>query len=111
MQVDHIKIHKNDLVKVLSGRDRGKTGKVLKVLLDRNRILVEKVNVIKAHVKQSQKNPQGGIVEREASIAVSNLMVVCPSCNKPTRIGMQVLENKKKVRVCKKCQTEFKVIK
>jgi large subunit ribosomal protein L24 len=111
MQVEHIKIHKNDMVKVLSGRDRGKTGKVLKVLIDRNRALVEKVNVIKAHVKQTQKNPQGGIVEREASIAVSNLLVVCSSCNKPTRVGWKILENKKKVRVCKKCQVEIKVIK
>jgi large subunit ribosomal protein L24 len=111
MQTDHLKIHKNDLVKVLSGRDRGKSGKVLRVLVTERRALVEKVNVVKAHVRQSQKNPQGGIVEREAPIVLSNLLVICPSCNKGTRIGFQILENHKKVRVCKKCKAEFKVVK
>ena len=99
-----MKIKKGDTVRVLSGKDRGKIGKVLSVLKGRGRVVVEKVNKVKKHKKQSgdQKDP-GGIVEVEAPIDVSKVMVVCPSCSKPTRVGYKVTKDKK-VRICKKCK-------
>ena len=95
-----MKIKKGDTVKVISGNYRGKTGKVLKVLPDRNRAIVEGINFIKRHTRPSQNNPQGGIIEREASIHISNLMLVVN--NTPTRVGYQRLEDGKKVRFAKK---------
>lgn len=95
-----MKIKKGDTVKVISGNYRGKTGKVLKVLPDRNRAIVEGINFIKRHSRPSQNNPQGGIIEREASIHLSNLMLVVN--NTPTRVGYQRLEDGKKVRFAKK---------
>ncbi len=95
-----MRIKKGDMVKVLSGNSRGKTGKVLKVLPGRNRAIVEGVNFIKRHTRPSQSIPQGGIVEREAAIHVSNLMVVVG--NSPTRVGYKRLEDGKKVRYGKK---------
>ena len=93
---------KNDTVKILSGKYSGKTGKVLKVFPDQNRLIVEGVNIIKKHTKPSQKNPQGGIVEKEASIHVSNVMVIDPKTNEPTRVGYKFLEDGTKVRISKK---------
>jgi len=95
-------IVKNDNVKVLSGRYRGKIGKVLKVYPKQNRVIVEGVNIIKRHTKPSQKNPQGGIVEKEATIHVSNLMVIDPKSSKPTRVGYKTLGDGTKVRISKK---------
>lgn len=95
----HIK--KGDLVYVLAGKDKGKTGKVLSVLVAANRAIVEGINVVSKNVKPSAKNPQGGIVKMEAPIHVSNLNLVDPKSGKPTRIGMQVVDGKK-VRVAKK---------
>lgn len=102
----HIK--KNDIVQIVSGDDRGKQGRVLKVYPENNRIIVEGINFIKRHTRPNQKLPQGGIVEREASIHASNAMVVCPKCNKLTKTGMKPVkdETRKKtyrVRYCKKC--------
>jgi len=97
----HIK--KGDMVKVIAGKDKGKSGRVLRVILKKDRAIVEHVNMIKRHTKPTQANPQGGIVEKEAPIHWSNLMLECPKCVKATRIQMQILEDKKKVRVCKKC--------
>jgi large subunit ribosomal protein L24 len=93
---------KNDLVKILSGKYSGKTGKVLKVFPDQNRLIVEGVNIIKKHTKPSQKNQQGGIIEKESSIHVSNVMVIDPKTNEPTRVGFKFLEDGTKVRVSKK---------
>jgi large subunit ribosomal protein L24 len=93
---------KNDLVKILSGKYSGKTGKVLKVFPDQNRLIVEGVNIIKKHTKPSQKNQQGGIIEKESSIHVSNVMVIDPKTNEPTRVGYKFLEDGTKVRVSKK---------
>ena len=93
---------KNDTVKVLSGKYRGKTGKVLKVFPGTKRVIVEGVNIIKRHTKPSQKSPQGGIVEKEASIHVSNLMVIDPKIGKPTRVGYKYIEDGSKVRISKK---------
>ena len=95
-----MKIKKGDTVKVISGNYRGKTGKVLMVLPKRNRAIVEGINFIKRHTRPSQKNPQGGIIEREASINISNLMLVVN--NTPTRVGYTRLEDGKKVRLAKK---------
>jgi large subunit ribosomal protein L24 len=93
---------KNDMVKVLSGKYRGKTGKVLKVFPKSKRVIVEGVNIIKRHTKPSQKVPQGGIIEKEASIHVSNLMVIDPKISKPTRIGYKYIDDGSKVRISKK---------
>ncbi|NOQ97999.1 MAG: 50S ribosomal protein L24 [Calditrichae bacterium] len=95
------KIVKSDSVVVLTGNDRGKTGKVLKVFLDKNQAVVEGVNLIKRHTRPTKDLPQGGIVEKEGPIQMSNLKVVCPKCNQPTRIGIRILEDKSKVRFCK----------
>jgi large subunit ribosomal protein L24 len=103
-----MKVHKEDQVLVISGNFRGKRGRVLKVFPEKNRIIVEGVNFIKRHSRQSQQNPQGGIVEKEAPIHVSNVMVICPKCNEPTRFGSKAVKDEARnrvdrVRVCKKC--------
>ena len=98
-----MKVVKNDTVLVVSGNYKGKKGKVLKVFPKKYRVIVEGVNFIKRHTKPTQKNQQGGIVEKEAPIHVSNLMVVCPKCDAPTRLGRKVLEDGKKIRICRSC--------
>ena len=102
----HIK--KNDTVVVLAGEDKGKTGKVLKVLVEKNRALVEGVNMVSKSTKPSAKNPQGGIVMQEAPIHISNLSLVDPKSGKPTRVGIKVAEDGKKVRIAKKSGEEIK---
>ena len=102
----HIK--KGDTVIVLAGEDKGKTGKVLKVDVDKQRAIVEGVNVVKKSAKPSAKNPQGGIVEQEASIHISNLNLIDPKSGKPTRVGIKINEDGKKVRVAKKSGEEIK---
>lgn len=97
-------IKKNDSVVVISGKEKGKRGRVLSVHPSKDRLLVEKINIIKRHMKPSRKYAQGGIIEKEAPIHISNVMLVCTKCNKPTRIGNTVLQNGRKVRVCKKCR-------
>jgi large subunit ribosomal protein L24 len=99
-----MKIVKNDNVLVISGNFTGTKGKVLKVFPKENRIIVEGINFIKRHTRPSRKNQKGGILEKEAPINASNAMVICPKCNTPSRIGHRVLEDGKKVRVCKNCQ-------
>ena len=97
-------IRRNDSVVVTAGRDRGKRGRVLKVLPDKNRLIVEGVNVIKRHTRPNpQRNIKGGIVEREGALHASNVQLVCPDCGKITRIGHQV-RGDRKVRVCRKCE-------
>lgn len=96
-------IRKDDKVKVITGKDKGKIGKVLKVNQKKQRILVENINVVKRHTKPTAQNRQGGIVESEAPIHWSNVMVMCSKCMTPSRIKVQRLENGKKVRACKKC--------
>ena len=102
-----IRIKKDDKVKVLTGKDKGKIGKVLKVVKKTNRIVVENINIVKVHQRPSQENPQGGIVEKAMPMDVSNLMLMCNSCVKPTRIGIKQLEDGKRVRVCKKCNQQI----
>lgn len=96
-------IVKNDTVLVLTGKDKGKTGRVLAVFPKEERVIVEGVNFIYRHTRPSQKNPQGGRVEKEAPIHVSNTMVICGKCSKPTRVGYKILANGEKERYCKKC--------
>jgi large subunit ribosomal protein L24 len=98
-------VRKNDTVLVITGRDRGKRGRVLKVLPEKNRLIVEGVNVIKRHTRPNPtKNIKGGIVEREAALHASNVQLVCPECGAQTRIGRKVLGDGRKVRVCRKCE-------
>jgi large subunit ribosomal protein L24 len=98
-----VRLKKGDMVEVISGKERGKQGKVLQILAREQRILVEKLNMIKKHQKPNQNNKQGGIVDKEASIHISNVMLICNHCNVVTRTGSKVLENKQKIRVCRKC--------
>ncbi len=102
----HIK--KNDTVVVLAGEDKGKTGKVLKVLVEKNHALVEGVNMVSKSTKPSAQNPQGGIVKQEAPIHISNLSLVDPKSGKATRVGIKVTEDGKKVRIAKKSGEEIK---
>jgi large subunit ribosomal protein L24 len=101
-------IRKNDNVLVISGKDRGKRGRVLKVLpgtSGRNRLIVEGVNMIKRHTKPNPgKQVKGGIMEREASLHASNVQLVCPECGAQTRIGHKILGDGRKVRICRKCE-------
>lgn len=95
-------VRKGDMVIVIAGKDKGKQAKVLTAIPSEDKVVVEGVNVIKRHTKPSQKMPQGGIVEKEAAIHVSNVMPYCSTCKKGVRVG-HVIENGKKVRVCRKC--------
>lgn len=97
-----MRLKKNDTVRVISGEDKGKEGKILKVFPDKGRIIVEKVNLIKRHTRPSKSVPQGGIIEKEAPINETNVMLVCPKTGKPTRIGKQVLSDGSRARVSKK---------
>jgi len=98
------RIRKDDKVMVIAGKDAGKLGKVLKVLRKKDRVLVEKVNMVKRHMRANPYRQQaGGIVEKEMPIHVSNLMVVCSACTKPTRVGYRYTEDGTKLRFCKKC--------
>ena len=96
-------IVKEDTVLVISGNERGRQGKVLKTFPKTKRILVEGVNLIKRHTRPSQQTPQGGIIEKEATIHVSNVMILCPKCNNAMRVKHKILKNNKSVRVCRNC--------
>lgn len=96
-------IKKGDTVIVLTGKNKGKQGRVLSVLPKKQRVIIEGLNIIKKHMKPNKQYTQGGIIEREAPIHISNVMLVCPKCNKPTRIANAILDNDKKQRKCKKC--------
>ena len=104
MQKAKCLLKKDDKVKVISGKDRGKIGKVLKVINKKERILIENINVVKRHTRPSGQNRQGGIVESEAPIHWSSVMLMCNKCVTPTRIKMRRLDDGKKVRACSKCK-------
>jgi large subunit ribosomal protein L24 len=99
----HPILKKNDKVIVLSGKDKGKIGAVLKIDSEKTRAIIEKLNVVKRHSKAGAKGAKGGIIEKEAPIPISNLMVICNKCAEPTRVGKRILEDGSKVRTCKKC--------
>ena len=101
MHKKHPKIKKNDKVIVIIGKEKGKIGTVLKVDSEKSRVIVEKVNMVKKHARPSAKTAQGGIIEKEAPLNISNVMIVCNKCAEPTRIGNRRLEDGSKVRVCK----------
>ncbi len=103
MSIAKLHVKKNDMVKITAGKERGKTGKVLRVLSGKGRVVVESLNIIKRHTRPNQLNPEGGIVEREAPLSISNVMLVCGSCNQATRTGVRLLEDGTKTRYCKKC--------
>ena len=96
-------IRKNDIVRVMAGKEKGKVGRVLKVDREKERIFIEKVNMVKRHVKPGKTNPQGGIVEKEGPLAYSNVLVMCDKCNKPSRIAMKMDASGEKQRSCKRC--------
>ncbi|MFO8165551.1 MAG: 50S ribosomal protein L24 [Thermodesulfobacteriota bacterium] len=96
-------IRKNDKVMVITGKEKGKIGTVLTVISDKEGIIVEKLNMVKRHTRPGGKNAKGGIIEKEAPIHASNLMLVCGKCAEKTRIGKKILEDGSKVRFCKKC--------
>jgi len=100
---DKCHIKKDDKVKVIAGKDKGKIGKVLKVDRKKDRVLVENINVVKRHTRPTAKNRQGGIVESEATVPWSNVMLMCSKCLSPVRIQMRRLDDGKKVRSCRKC--------
>ena len=103
-----LKIKKNDTVVVLTGEDKGKTGKVLKVIVDKQRAIVEGVNMVSKSAKPSAKNPQGGFVKQEASIHISNISLIDPKSGKATRVAIQKNVEGKKVRIAKKSGEEIK---
>jgi large subunit ribosomal protein L24 len=93
----------DDQVEVVAGRDKGRVGKVLRVYRSKNKAVVEKINMVKRHTKPNQSNQQGGIIEKESLVDVSNLMVICPKCSKTSRIGRKIMDDGSKIRFCKKC--------
>src|SRR5438552_7264261 len=96
-------VRRGDTVGVIAGKERGKRGKVLRVVPEKGRVLVEHVNMIKKHQRPTQKLRQGGIIEREGPLALSNVLVVCPRCDKPARTGIKILTDGRKVRTCRRC--------
>jgi large subunit ribosomal protein L24 len=98
-----LKLRKNDIVKVIAGREKGKVGRIIKIDREKGRVFVEKINMVKRHVKPGKTNPQGGIVEKEAPLAYSNVLVMCDKCNKPSRIAMVADETGKRTRTCRRC--------
>ena len=98
-----MQIRKNDSVMVIGGKERGKTGKVLRVLLDKDAVIIERLNIVKRHTKPRGPQQPGGIVEKEAAIHASNIMILCDKCNAPVRIGRKILADGKKIRICRRC--------
>jgi large subunit ribosomal protein L24 len=96
-------VRRGDTVGVISGKERGKRGKVLRILHDKGRLVVEKVNMIKKHQRPTQKLRQGGIIEREGPLAISNVLLICSRCDRPVRSGTTILADGRKIRVCKRC--------
>lgn len=99
-----MKIRKEDNVLIIAGKDKGKKGKVRFVYPKGNRVLIEGVNMIKTHSRARQQVRQAGIIEREAPIALSNVMLICTRCNKPARVGFKILDDGRKVRICRSCK-------
>lgn len=97
------KIRKDDQVVVTAGKEKGKTGRVTHVNSSEGRVTIEKLNIVKRHTKPSQTNRHGGIIEKEAPIAISNVMIICDKCKGPVRVGKKLLDDGKRVRTCRKC--------
>ncbi len=99
-----MKLRKDDIVTVLKGKERGKKGKILKLDLAKLRAIIENVNMVKKHMRKTRDNPKGGIIMRESPVRIPNLMLVCPRCSKPTRVGYILLTDGSKKRMCRKCK-------
>lgn len=99
-----MKIHRNDTIEVIAGKDKGKKGTIRHAYPLKNHVIAEGINMIKRHTKAQGRTRQAGIISKEAPIHISNIMLICSKCNKPTRVGFKFLEKGEKVRVCKKCQ-------
>ena len=102
LTISHVR--KNDIVQIISGKEKGKSGKILRVLSDKGKVVVEKLNQVKKHSRPTKKNPQGGIITIEKPISASNVLLLCSKCNNGVRTGWKESKGKK-VRVCKKCET------
>lgn len=98
-----MEIRKNDSVMVIAGKERGKTGKILRVLPEKSAVIVERLNIVKRHSKPRGPQQPGGIVEKEAAIHSSNVMIMCDKCNAPVRIGQKILADGNKIRICRSC--------
>ncbi len=96
-------VRRGDTVGVIAGKERGKRGKVLRVLQDKDRVIVEKINMVKKHQRPTPKVRQGGIIEREGPLHLSNVLLVCSRCDRPVRTGTKILGDGRKMRVCKRC--------
>jgi large subunit ribosomal protein L24 len=96
-------LKKDDQVEVIAGKDKGRVGKILRVIKEKDKVVVERINMVKRHTKPQEMNQQGQIVEKEAPIHVSNLLLICPECTKTGRIGKKILDDGTKVRYCKSC--------
>ncbi|MEJ2202007.1 MAG: 50S ribosomal protein L24 [Desulfuromonadaceae bacterium] len=103
MAAKKLHVKKDDMVMIIAGKEKGKTGKVARTFPEKGRLTVEGLNIVKRHSRPSQQNQEGGIVEKEAALSASNVLLLCGACNKPTRTGIRVLEDGNKVRYCKKC--------
>ena len=101
--MEKVLLKKNDTVMVVAGKNRGKSGKVLRVLPKKEAVFIERLNFAKRHLRAGGPHGKGGIVEKEAPIRISNVQLLCGKCNRPTRIGKKVLEDGKKIRICRKC--------
>jgi len=102
-----LKVKKGDLVKVIAGNDRGKRGEVMKVFPKQQRLIVKGVNIITRHQRPTARQREGGIIEREGTIHLSNVLVICPVCDRPTRVGFEITEAGEKLRKCKQCGETF----
>jgi large subunit ribosomal protein L24 len=98
-----VQIRKNDSVMVIAGKERGKTGKVLRSVPDKDAVIIERVNLVKRHMRPRGPQQPGGIIEKEAPIHASNVMIMCDKCNAPVRIGRKSLGDGKKIRICRRC--------
>ncbi len=103
MSRPHFRIKKNEEVEVTVGKEKGKRGKVLKVIPEKERVLVEKINLIKRHTRPGARSRQGGIVEMEGPLPISNVMLICSKCDRAVRVGYKILDDQRKVRHCKRC--------
>lgn len=102
-----LKVKKNDRVKIIQGKDRGKIGKVLRVDPAKNKLYVEGINIIKKHTRKKGQNQPGGIISKEGPLHISNVELICPNCGKPTRVGFEVKDSGEKLRVCKRCRQQI----
>ncbi len=102
-----LKIKKNDKIEVIKGKDRGKTGKVLRIESSKNRLYVEGINIVNKHMRQKDQTKPGGILKKEGPIRISNVKLVCPNCGKAVRTGFKIKESGEKARICRKCSQEI----